>query len=41
MTVDKRVDAFIDMAFRTMRPNEAPETTEMNYKYNLLLMIKM
>ena len=36
VTVDKLVDAFVDMAFRTMRPNEAPETTKMEDKYNLL-----
>ena len=34
--VDNIVDSFVDTAFRAMRPNEAPETTEMEDKYNLL-----
>ena len=36
MTVDTLVESFVDMAFRVLRPSEAPETTEMEDKYNLL-----
>ena len=34
--VDSIVDSFVDFAFRAMRPNEAPETTDMEDKINLL-----
>ena len=36
VVVDTIVDMFVDIAFRAMRPNEAPETTKMEDKYNLL-----
>ena len=34
--VDKIVDAFVEIAFRAMRPSEAPETTKIEDEYNLL-----
>ena len=36
VTVDAIVDSFVEMAFRAMRPSEAPETTKMEDNYNLL-----
>ena len=34
--VDKLVDSFVDIAYKVMRPREAPETTKEEDEYNLL-----